>query len=1487
MREKITLEEFRNIKESLIKLYDDYDILEFNGEEDEKKEFKKLEEEQKKLMDKLLSYDLSDIPFEEWDEFYIYSEENYVFDFSKTHANIDFSLMELYCKYNLKGCNIKNLNKLYDIDPESFDEETIKKNPKIFLLGDNVDPELRNRYFNRALTKNDVLDNLDLFADVSLWNFLEDSERNKGFYFLIVNLGIEDLKKAFKINPDIIRYIAETDSYNMSGIFYDKDHVEEINYNGASFETYFNEKISNFWKHYHFETKEELLYYKPELFSLDKDTQAFIDLIGLDNIKRFEKEYEVLFQKSNDIPSLNLFDKITKNFSVMSENFNLKKPESYEEVSNYIAKYINKLRTTGNFHGTHKGYDYIQGKFRDEHPEIFLREDAPEALKTRFYVESLINLNYITDHPEIIPFLLDTDLSTTINANIDLEILFPMIIDNKTVSAVRKANFIKEYTERYGNAKMLELCKKYGHLLDYITIENDNDEIDDEKLIEKNIMKAIYKKILNNNADYRILANVPEFINEYPNLFVDLSSLSNIPLEEREKITQNLYYLNPNKRAYVKKYPELIQILKDKDLITLFNINTYNSKNEKEVFENIGNEKYLELCSIYGDYLDFEWVQYNFNDLNYIEEKIKERITYHCMDSGDAYDEDAPDFIKQSHPEIFLGEDAPVELKTYFYRKIYGFDFDFLSRHKEWLPYLKGKDIRNAMIKDRGYSTYINQFFELFGEEKAIKLGINRSETVMHMMQKAEVKLMKDWYDKTGGKFIPDCVIMDNIPIEDADKFLTSGANWSKLMKIKDFANNMDSREAMFKLAYSFGVFDNDTLGMKKVYDLLAGIPKKIDGDFEHIFDNLYEEMDRLTGRKLLFKNAEDKQKDIDKIINFIKSPISVVSNVEYFEKQFEALSIPKEEGHAYYSAIFDSLVEPAVAEHPIEKDSIAWDPTEFIKTLLKENIEIDFSKNVFDQLYRKNDDGSYTLMINQQSCPKTVQNIRNELNDIGDLPIITPGKAHHYLGGFKVEYDPQFREFFLENLDTILKNDMYLANISVVQRRFNEIKIVYSNMKITPELAFSYVEHNKYENVNVGNELVTKAASIQSYSQADFEKIQEIFNYGKQRTFSSIPKIKSEAIEKAGELFYYEILDLTDPRAMSIGFESTCCQRLKEPAEVCMEHSMVDKNGRVMVITNPIGEVIAQSWIWRNKDVLCFDNIEVPDPKMWDHGIPKGREDDGIRNEFTDNMLDIYRMAAKEIMEIDSKMYKELLDAGKITQEQYDGLRLGKITIGEGYSNIKGSFVTLPKDKGTLTRPLHFDQPVKLREHFYTSDSLIQYILNEREDRKKYNGETLPVYNDSYTEYDDEKFSADYDRHIRDLNKLEMVTKNNPYYLETSVRENVDSKHVVTEIADNYGLDEEKTKIILQPNFAIIYEVKGDKLKIADLLYNTKIDNKDQQMDIEAVVTMQLRLAIDQIGKDKEIDISRLEDYQKEFYEKAMNLKDELDIERGVGHAK
>ena len=204
--------------------------------------------------------------------------------------------------------------------------------------------------------------------------------------------------------------------------------------------------------------------------------------------------------------------------------------------------------------------------------------------------------------------------------------------------------------------------------------------------------------------------------------------------------------------------------------------------------------------------------------------------------------------------------------------------------------------------------------------------------------------------------------------------------------------------------------------------------------------------------------------------------------------------------------------------------------------------------------------------------------------------------------------------------------------------------------------------------------------------------------------------------------------------------------------------------------------------------------------------------------------------------------------------------------------------------DKSVVSRPLEFHPPVKLARGLYTNDSSSQYILEERDNRIEYEGNTLTPHNDDYTEYTDDNFKKKY---LLTLEKLEIITKNNPRFLETNVGENVEENKLVTALAKGYGLNPNTTRVVMNPNFAIIFDRNDDTLKVGDLLFNTVVDNEQQKMDIEHQVVMQMALAFAQIGKGLEIDVSDLDEKQKEMYLKATQLTDELDIERGVINAR
>ena len=140
--EKLSLEKFRKIREELNTVYEDEIERYWN------------------LQRKLLSYDLSDIPFEEWYGYRIYSDENHIVDFSKTHANIDFNLVNLYdytIPGNFKGCNVINIHAdSILLDPNSYDDDIINGNSALFL-SDRFNNKFKEKYYSKKLRMDDLM----------------------------------------------------------------------------------------------------------------------------------------------------------------------------------------------------------------------------------------------------------------------------------------------------------------------------------------------------------------------------------------------------------------------------------------------------------------------------------------------------------------------------------------------------------------------------------------------------------------------------------------------------------------------------------------------------------------------------------------------------------------------------------------------------------------------------------------------------------------------------------------------------------------------------------------------------------------------------------------------------------------------------------------------------------------------------------------------------------------------------------------------------------------------------------------------------------------------------------------------------------------------------------------------------------------------------------------------------------------------------------
>lgn len=125
--------------------------------------------------------------------------------------------------------------------------------------------------------------------------------------------------------------------------------------------------------------------------------------------------------------------------------------------------------------------------------------------------------------------------------------------------------------------------------------------------------------------------------------------------------------------------------------------------------------------------------------------------------------------------------------------------------------------------------------------------------------------------------------------------------------------------------------------------------------------------------------------------------------------------------------------------------------------------------------------------------------------------------------------------------------------------------------------------------------------------------KILEAFELMCQRSESTIPKVEGMV-----EDFEYEVLDLDSANQMYVGYDTVCCFTFEGASSDALFDALTSKTSRIMVIRKN-GKIVAQSWIWRNGNVLCFDDIEK---------VGVSRKNDPI-------FVEICREAAKKILEV------------------------------------------------------------------------------------------------------------------------------------------------------------------------------------------------------------------------------------------------------------
>lgn len=359
-------------------------------------------------------------------------------------------------------------------------------------------------------------------------------------------------------------------------------------------------------------------------------------------------------------------------------------------------------------------------------------------------------------------------------------------------------------------------------------------------------------------------------------------------------------------------------------------------------------------------------------------------------------------------------------------------------------------------------------------------------------------------------------------------------------------------------------------------------------------------------------------------------------------------------------------------------------------------------------------------------------------------------------------------------------------------------------------------------------------------------------------------------------------MLRCDDPLALTIGTLTDCCQEIHGAGQTSMEHSVVSPDGRVFCVKDSEGRLVAQSWFWRNQYTGCFDNIEIP------HRIfelyEKEHPDVGKKG-LTIDVLEVYKKAAQDLMQEDSRVYQELLDNGTISQEQYDALLLGKVTIGLGYNDIADAIKadkTIHQEtdrvgvKGTDRLP-----------HPYT-DASTQYTIAERRGIIKSEHENLYVHQDDVPVFDGTNMSS---MVLLTMKRMEQATeRDNLAYLSERNYEDEEklpkSQKIINSIAREYELDPNDTRVMATARIALIYSKdKDNKVKIGDLLSSPlkKGLTEEQKQKATAHIMHQVKKALKQIGvQGSEVDLSSLSEEQQQMLQSVMQEIEKENDERG-----
>jgi hypothetical protein len=193
---------------------------------------------------------------------------------------------------------------------------------------------------------------------------------------------------------------------------------------------------------------------------------------------------------------------------------------------------------------------------------------------------------------------------------------------------------------------------------------------------------------------------------------------------------------------------------------------------------------------------------------------------------------------------------------------------------------------------------------------------------------------------------------------------------------------------------------------------------------------------------------------------------------------------------------------------------------------------------------------------------------------------------------------------------------DLYYIYISL-----SLLKTKNNNGRINLKTINSLIELGKilkeetpafYDNLSYDNVISLVKSNL---SKDEINRILDLFKKTKDKKVKGIPLLSGKIKD-----YSYEMLEKNNIEGLIAGNLTQCCQRINGIGESCVYYGAENENSTFFIVKKD-NKVVAQSWVWRKKGILCFDSIEC------------------ISYSYGESVINLYKDYAKKALKEDKSL--------------------------------------------------------------------------------------------------------------------------------------------------------------------------------------------------------------------------------------------------------